>query len=235
MRLLPVAALLACACSDRIEPAACSTDANCSPGFVCGTDGFCGPAPSCSPPLERQGSVCTVRRPTGVTAVGGQRQAQVRWTLLPGATSYTVGRGALSGGPYQDAGNSSDSSFLDINLEPATPYWYVVRALGPGGYGSYSAEAAALTVPDPPATLTATGGTRSISLGWSAVSGATGYTILRSSAGAPFTVLAGTAGNTYADSGLGDGATFSYQVLALNSSGPSAPSPSATATTAPAH
>ncbi len=45
-----------------------------------------------------------------------------------------------------------------------------------------------------------------------------------------FTVLAGSTTTSCVDGGLADGATFSYQVLALNSSGPSAPSPSATAT-----
>lgn len=229
------AVLLACACSDRLEPAACSYDGNCADGYACGTDGFCALAPDCAPPLERNGAVCTVSRPSGVSAVGGQRQVQVRWNTLPAATGYIVGRASVSGGPYQDTGSTSATSFLDQNLQPSTAYWYVVRAVGPGGDGSFSAEASALTVPDPPSTLTATGGVKQISLTWDAVAGATGYTVTRSAGGAPFTVLAGATTNGYVDSGLPDGATFSYRVLALDSSGPSAPSPSATASTAPAH
>ncbi len=166
--------------------------------------------------------------------MGGQRQVQVRWAAVLGATSYVVSRGSLSGGPYQDAGNTSDKSFLDTGLQPATSYWYVVRARSPGGDGFSSAAAAALTVPDPPATLTATGAANSISLGWSAVTGATGYTITRSATSTGFLILAGSTTNAYVDSGLPDGATFIYQVLALNSSGPSSPSPSAAASTAPA-
>lgn len=229
MRGLAITALLACACSDRIEPAACSFDGNCADGFVCAASGFCAVAPACPPPFQRSGTSCTVGHPTGVTAVGGQHQVQVRWTAQPGATSYIVGRASLSGGPYQDVGRPNDTSFLDTSPEPATSYWYVVRAIGPGGEGSASAEASALTVPDAPATLTATGGQGAISLSWSAVAGATGYTITRATAGGAFTVLAGSTTATYVDGGLSSSATFSYQVLALNSSGPSAPSPTATA------
>lgn len=234
MRRLALAALAcACACSDRLEPPACTSDFNCIPGTICASDGFCGPPPACAPPFERNGSSCTVSRPTAVTAVGGRRQVQVRWAALAGATSYFVGRGSVAGGPYLEVGNPATESFLDTGLDPATSYWYVVRALGPGGTGSYSDEAVALTVPDPPATLTATGGAASISLGWSAVAGATGYTITRSAGGAAFTVLAGSTTTSYVDSGLPSAATYSYEVLALDSTGPSAPSPSATASTAP--
>ena len=89
------------------------------------------------------------------------------------------------------------------------------------------------TAPATPAGLTATGlTTSSISVAWSAVAGATGYTLERSLDGVTWsTAVAGTTNVTYTDAGLAAGTSYRYRVRATNSVGASANSAVVTAST----
>jgi fibronectin type 3 domain-containing protein len=92
----------------------------------------------------------------------------------------------------------------------------------------------------PPSGVTATGGNASVSLSWSAVSGATGYRVLRAAtAGGPYTQVASPSGTSHADTGVANGTTYYYVVRAYNATLESANSaevsatPSVTALAAP--
>jgi glucoamylase len=83
------------------------------------------------------------------------------------------------------------------------------------------------SVPSAPTGLSVTGKTSStVSLSWTASSGATGYKVLRAG-----TQVGTTTSTTYTDSGLAAGTTYTYTVEAYNSAGTSAPSSAVTATT----
>jgi hypothetical protein len=83
-----------------------------------------------------------------------------------------------------------------------------------------------------PAGLTASGGLAQVSLSWSAVSGATGYTVLRSTvSGGPYTPVGTTSNTSFTDSAVADGTTYYYVVEATNAGGTSAASNEASATT----
>jgi alpha-L-arabinofuranosidase len=75
--------------------------------------------------------------------------------------------------------------------------------------------------------------TSQINLSWSASVGATNYTVKRATgSGGPFTVIAtGVEATSYGDSGLSAGTTYYYVVSAVNSTGESANSAQAGATT----
>jgi subtilase family serine protease len=64
----------------------------------------------------------------------------------------------------------------------------------------------------------------SVSVNWSGSLGASGYNLYRSTDGVTFNFDSTVAGTSFVDSGLTDGANYSYQVTVFNSTGESAPS-----------
>src|SRR3989338_3689146 len=89
-----------------------------------------------------------------------------------------------------------------------------------------------ITPPSSPTNLTGTSGNTTASLSWSASSGATSYTVKRSTTnGGPYTAVAtGLTGTSHADTGLTNGTTYYYVVSAVNADGESANSAQASVT-----
>jgi len=75
--------------------------------------------------------------------------------------------------------------------------------------------------PSAPAGLTASLVSNLITLNWNAVSGATGYYILRGTSSGVYTTTNSTTSTTYTDNSAVAGDTYYYVVEAFNSSGPS--------------
>lgn len=89
------------------------------------------------------------------------------------------------------------------------------------------------SAPAAPTGLSATAGNASVSLSWTASSGASSYNVYRgtSAGGESGTALAtGITGTSYTDSSAANGTTYYYKVAAVNSSGTSALSNEASAT-----
>lgn len=87
--------------------------------------------------------------------------------------------------------------------------------------------------PAAPTGLTATAVSSSqINLAWTAVTGATGYTVYRSaSSSGPFSSIGTTTTNSFSNTGLSASTTYHYRVTASNAGGESAQSTTASATT----
>ncbi|QJD82069.1 endo-1,4-beta-xylanase [Cohnella herbarum] len=87
-------------------------------------------------------------------------------------------------------------------------------------------------VPAAPAGLMATAGNAQVALSWAASSGATSYTVKRSTtSGGPFTnVATGVTTTSYTNTGLTNGTTYYYVVSATNSAGTSGNSAQVSAT-----
>lgn len=95
-------------------------------------------------------------------------------------------------------------------------------------YGIYIKE-----LPDPPTNLTATASYRQIYLSWSTVNAVSYYTLQRSNEpNGPYQIIAYLLSNDYLDTGLRDGTTYYYRVIAHNTKGESFPSNVAEDTTA---
>jgi fibronectin type 3 domain-containing protein len=176
--------------------------------------------------------------PTGVTATGvSGSEIDLSWTAVTGATSYSILRSPVTGGPYAADGTSSTPSFADTGLASNTSYFYVVEAVDASGASGPSFEASATTLLGPPSGLSATATSASqINVSWSQVTGATDYTVQRATApGGPFTVLGNTGGPTsFQDIVLSPGTTYYYEVQSVNDAGSSAFSAAVSALTYPA-
>lgn len=141
------------------------------------------------------------------------------YSTLVNATGYTF--------------NPANSNNVTINL-PSTSTRYL-RLNITSNNGWPAAQISELEVygdnnpalPATPQNLSSTGKTvSSISLAWTAASGADGYEILRNG-----TFLTTTLGTTFTDNGLSAGTAYSYSVRAFNSAGSSSASNSVNVTT----
>ena len=96
-----------------------------------------------------------------------------------------------------------------------------------GGGGSSGTATAPLTVPSTPAGLASTAVTaQSVTLSWSAATGATSYVVRRDG-----TTLATPSAPGYTDATVSAGTTYAYTVAASNAAGTSTPSPAVSVTT----
>jgi subtilase family serine protease len=175
------------------------------------------------------------------------------WLVFGGtsvASPIIAGVDALAGGrakapnsygsyPYSNAG-----AFYDITSgsNGSCGGSYLCTAVlgydGPTGWGTPNgAGSAATAAPAAPTNLTATVGNAQVSLSWTGSTGATSYSVKRStvSGGLYTTVVTGLTTPSYTNTGLTNGTTYYYVVSASNSVGESPNSNQASATpTAPA-
>jgi fibronectin type 3 domain-containing protein len=147
--------------------------------------------------------------------------------------SYNVLRGTSSGGPFTKIGTAATATYTDTNLTALTTYYYVVELVTQSGTSGNSSPASATTFPAAPTNLTAKAASSTqINLTWTASKGATSYAILRGSSNTGAFSSVGTSTTTsYSNTGLTASTTYVYVVEAVTSSGASANSNTASATT----
>src|SRR5206468_1017012 len=180
--------------------------------------------------------------PTGLVATPGNGTVGLTWTppVSDGGSpivGYQIYRGASSGTEILlDA--SDVASYTDGAVVNGTTYWYQVTAVTNAGEGPPSTEQSATptsiaTVPGAPTGLVATPGNAQVGLAWTAPatdggSPITAYTATASPGGA--TCSTAVLGCTI--TGLTNGTTYSFTVVASNVIGPGAPSAATSATPA---
>jgi predicted transcriptional regulator len=95
------------------------------------------------------------RAPTGLVAVGGNRQVTVNWTPpantggLP-ITGYRIYRGTAPGVYDANSTAGNVTTHVDGGLAPGTTYYFGVSALNSAGEGTLSAESVATTLSSAP-------------------------------------------------------------------------------------
>ena len=163
-------------------------------------------------------------QPRSLSATAASTELILSWAAMSGATSYEVKRGAGGTVTTVSSGTSHPFSGLTANTE----YTLYVRAKNSGGDSGWS-SITTKTAPAAPSGLTATATSDSITLSWTAVTGATSYEIKRSGS-ADVAMVSSSA--SYAFTGLTASTGYTVYVRAWNSGGASEWS-SLAATTAP--
>jgi fibronectin type 3 domain-containing protein len=165
--------------------------------------------------------------PTGLAATAGNAQVSLTWNASTGATSYTVGRGTVTGGPYSTTFSASTTSYTDTTAANGTTYYYVVAAVNSAGASANSSQVSATpSAPAAPATptgLAATAGNNQVILNWNASTGATSYNVGRGTVnGGPYSTTFSASTTSYTDTTAANGTTYYYVVAAVNAVGTSA-------------
>lgn len=166
--------------------------------------------------------------PANLSAVSGNGQISLGWSSVQGATSYEVRR--WRDDPIQRilVYTGSQTSFVNIGLTNGLRYSYDVAAVNTAGTGPASAPVSATVGAQAPATptgLAAVAGNGQASLSWNPVSGATTYSLLRyTTDSATRTSVYTGAATSFVNTGLSNGTTYRYQVVANGASASSAPS-----------
>jgi fibronectin type 3 domain-containing protein len=176
--------------------------------------------------------------PATFVACGVDSGIQLSWAASPGGTSYDVRRSTVSGGPYVSILTSplQATTTLDSTVTTGTTYFYVVTASNLVGTSPDSAEASGMPLapaaaPSAPESLTAQAGDTQVTLHWNGSAGATTYTVERGlTSGGPYSVVTTTSLVGVVDSGLSNGTSHFYVVIAANSAGQSGASKEVQAT-----
>jgi subtilisin family serine protease len=171
----------------------------------------------------------------------GSNAIQLSWTDgVSGESFYEVDRGNSSCTAFSTVATiaAGSTGYTATGLTSATTYCFRVRAVNRFPSTSvYSNDAIVTTQavagPATPTGLTTSSITAtSITVGWSAVTGATNYTLQwATSSSGPWTTLATQTGRSYRHAGRTSGTTYYYQVRANSSAGSSAYSAPVSATT----
>lgn len=161
--------------------------------------------------------------PTGLTATPGNAVVTLAWSASSGATSYNIKRSDVSGSGYELVGTTSANGYVDTDVLNGAAYYYVISAQNVAGEGANSGQVTATPVAAPaaPSGAIASAGNGQSGLVWQAVSGATSYTIKRSTvSGGPYTVIAsGLTPTNYFDNTVVNGMTYYYVISAVNAGG----------------
>lgn len=174
--------------------------------------------------------------PTNFRVTGATDNAiSLAWNSVSGAAGYNVYRGATK----VNASVISGTTYTDGGLSSGTSYSYTVRAVtSSGNTSAASATVTGTTTGTPPplpaptgVSVTGTTGS-SVSLSWSAASGATGYYVYRNGTRVTASPVTST---SYTDNGLAASTSYSYAISSTNGSSESAKSATVTATTTSGH
>ena len=180
--------------------------------------------------------------PTNVSAVAGNAQATVSWkAAILGGNPSSFTATATPGGQTCTTANGTTLSCAVTGLTNGTSYTFTVIATNSQGSSSASSPSAAVTpvtIPGAPTSVTATSSDSEATVSWNAPAsdgGAviTGYTVTASPGGATCSTSSALSCTV---TGLTNGTSYTFTVVAANAVGDSAasaPSSSATPSTLP--
>lgn len=166
--------------------------------------------------------------PGGLRAAPGNTEVTVSWNATPGAASYNLYWSATSGVTHLTGTKVTGavSPQAVTGLTNGTTYYFVVTGVSPNGEGVESLETSARPSATPPPAaptgVSATPGDKQVLVTWSAVSGATSYSIYYSTASG-VSKTSGTrvapAASSQLVTGLTNATTYYFVVTASDAAG----------------
>lgn len=144
--------------------------------------------------------------PTGYVQLSTPEYISETYGLVSGANSFTIPAGALNGG--------DETITVLYRADPTSVPVY-------GTATTSGAAAVTVSAPDAPTNLTVTQSMPgTLTLGWTAATGAASYSVQRSADGGSDAPLSTPSTNAYVDSGLNNDSTeYCYRVASVNSAG----------------
>jgi len=167
--------------------------------------------------------------PTGIVATQASQQVTLSWNAAANATSYQIYRSGTSGTETLYQSGVGATSFTDTGLTNGTSYFYEITSSCAIDTSRVSTEIKGIpnVVLGAPTNVASTSPSNvQINLSWTAVSGATAYTIYRglSSGGEGTSPISTITTNTISMPGLTGGTDYFFLVRAVNSASTSAAS-----------
>ena len=160
--------------------------------------------------------------PGWLVATATNGQIILNWTASTAASGYDVLR-SIDGNNYVVvATNQPGTTYADSNLNNGPSYYYEISAVNSFGASSNTAPVFGSLAPATPSWQSVTLGNQQLVLKWTASTGATGYNLKRSSDGIGYSVIATNLSVTnFTDASVVYGATYYYEISAVNSFGES--------------
>ncbi|WP_339299278.1 S-layer homology domain-containing protein [Paenibacillus sp. FSL R5-0623] len=161
--------------------------------------------------------------PQDLVVTPGDRQAQLTWSNVPGATYYEVYLSTVSGQFSSNAITTvTDGNYRVENLINGTTYFFMVKAGGLGGLSAESnvASATPLTVPEAPSSVIAVAGNGQATLSFNppADNGGSAVTAYEVNVLPDNRVVTGTR-SPIIITGLTNGTSYTFTVKAKNQAG----------------
>ena len=168
--------------------------------------------------------------PTGAAVIASSSSTATEgWTLTAGATDYALAASLSSANPPAAASTATalGASGVLSGLGPNATYYLFVAACG-DGCSAYAAAGSTVTAAAPVVNLSTTAVFfNTVSLAWGADGNPSGtaYRVLVSTDGVDYAASAQTTATAYSAGGLAGGATYYFEIVALNAANsPAAPS-----------
>jgi fibronectin type 3 domain-containing protein len=144
---------------------------------------------------------------------------QITWLQVTSAVSYVIEQGNSSSGAFTPVCTTSTLTWIAIKLVSGTSYYFRAKATNSAGASSYSGIVSATTATSlsaPSGLKKDTATTKTITLKWQSVTGATSYKVYRSISGSGQYTAVGIATTTaFTDTGLNEATTYFYMVSSI--------------------
>ena len=167
-----------------------------------------------------QYAVASLNAPTMTLTSAASGQPVVSWTKVNGAAQYEVYR-STNGKNFSIVRRTAALSYTDTSAAAGTTYYYQVRAINGSVKSAFCAaqsiQYAVASLNAPTMTLTSAASGQPV-VSWTKVSGAAQYEVYRSTNGKNFSIVRRTAALSFTDTNAAAGATYYYQVRAINGS-----------------